>query len=153
MTEGGQPRYRTVRGYQLVNRKGQELTPAMEDYLEMAYKLCEQNGYARVSQLSRELSVRASSASKMILKLTELEYLAYDQCESVSLTPKGRAMGAYLLLRHDVIEGFLRAIGSRRPLEEAELIEHFLSPHTVERLQALLPRLEQAPTPDLLPPG
>lgn len=53
MAEGGQPLYRTVRGYQLVNQKGQELTPAMEDYLEMAYKLCEQNGYARVGQLSR----------------------------------------------------------------------------------------------------
>ena len=147
MTEGGQPLYRTVRGYQLVNQKGQELTPAMEDYLEMAYKLCEQNGYARVGQLSRGLNVRASSASKMILKLTELEYLAYDQCESVFLTPKGRAVGAYLLLRHDVIERFLRAIGSQRPLEETELIEHFLSPHTVERLRALLSRLEETAAP------
>lgn len=130
--------FRTVRGYQLINQQVGGLTPALEDYLEMAYRLCLQYSYARVNKLAELLHVRPSSASKMISKLAGLGYLEYDRYELILLTHKGQEMGAYLLKRHDTVENFLKLIGCRNPLEETELIEHSLSASTVLALGGLL---------------
>lgn len=130
--------FRTVRGYQLVNQQEGQLTPALEDYLEMAYRLCLQNEYTRVGKLSELLNVKPSSASKMIFKLAGLGYLKYDRYEIIQLTDSGRKVGEYLLNRHDTVESFLKLIGSSNPLEETELIEHSLSSSTVSDLITLL---------------
>jgi DtxR family Mn-dependent transcriptional regulator len=129
--------FRTVRGYQLQSRGG-GLTPALEDYLEMAYRLCVQHGYARVGRLSELLHVKPSSASKMISKLALLGYAEYDRYEIIRLTGKGLQTGEYLLKRHDTVECFLKLIGCENPLEETELIEHSLSGSTVTALACLL---------------
>ncbi|WRS27959.1 iron dependent repressor, metal binding and dimerization domain protein [Oscillospiraceae bacterium MB08-C2-2] len=138
MKDNTSSQYHTVRGFQLMNKQDSSLTPAMEDYLEMAFKLCLQDGYTRVGRLSEQLHVRPSSASKMILKLTELGYLEYDRNESIQLTKKGRENGQYLLDRHQTMEAFLTLLGSRDPLKETEQIEHFLSSYTISRLKVLV---------------
>lgn len=130
--------FRTVRGYQLANQQEGHLTPALEDYLEMTYRLCTQNNYARVGKLSELLHVKPSSVSKMVSKLSELGYLEYDRYEIILLTDKGRETGAYLLDRHNTVEAFLGLIGCVDPLEETELIEHSLNRSTVQHLDALL---------------
>ncbi|AFQ42573.1 metal-dependent transcriptional regulator [Desulfosporosinus meridiei] len=130
--------FRTVRGYQLINQQEGHLTPAMEDYLEMAYRLCLQHGYTRVGTISEELHVKPSSASKMVSRLVDLGYLEYDRYESILLTKKGRERGAYLLDRHNTVAKFLQLIGCQEPLEETELIEHSVSPSTLSLLNALL---------------
>lgn len=130
--------YRTVRGYQLANQQEGQLTPALEDYLEMTYRLCMKNEYTRVGKLSEVLNVKPSSTSKMIFKLAGLGYLKYDRYEIIQLTDMGREIGEYLLNRHETLERFLKLIGSTNPLEETELIEHSLSPSTVADLITLL---------------
>lgn len=130
--------FRTVRGYQLANQQEGQLTPAQEDYLEMAYRLCLENDYTRVGKLSELLHVKPSSASKMIFKLANLGYLKYDRYEIIQLTDSGRNIGKYLLNRHETVESFLRLIGNSNPLEETELIEHSLSSSTVSDLNNLL---------------
>ncbi|MDQ7092612.1 iron dependent repressor, metal binding and dimerization domain protein [Desulfosporosinus sp. PR] len=130
--------FRTVRGYQLANQQEGQLTPAQEDYLEMAYRLCLENDYTRVGKLSELLNVKPSSASKMIFKLANLGYLKYDRYEIIQLTDSGRNIGKYLLNRHETVESFLRLIGNSNPLEETELIEHSLSSSTVSDLNNLL---------------
>ena len=137
MDTGKGSEFRTVRGYQLANQHAGQLTPALEDYLEMAYRLCAENGYARVGQLSESLNVRPSSASKMIFKLSSLGYLQSDRYEIIRLTESGRARGCFLLSRHETVEHFLELIGSSHPLEETELVEHTLSSATVTALQTL----------------
>ena len=129
--------FRTVRGYQLVKKREGQLTPALEDYLEMTYRLCAQNDYARIGKLSELLHVKPSSASKMISKLANLGYLRCDRYEIIQLTDSGREIGEYLLRRHKTAESFLELIGSANPLEEAELIEHSLSVPTVAALDIL----------------
>jgi Mn-dependent DtxR family transcriptional regulator len=129
--------FRTVRGYQLANQQVGKLTSALEDYLEMTYRLCTENDYARVGKLSGLLNVKPSSASKMIAKLAGLGYLEYDRYEIIRLTDAGREIGESLLKRHETAETFLKLIGSSNPLEETELIEHTLSPSTVSALEIL----------------
>jgi len=129
--------FRTVRGYQLANQQEGKLTPALEDYLEMTYRLCAQNDHARIGKLSQLLNVKPSSASKMISKLANLGYLKYVRYEIIQLTDSGRKLGEYLLKRHKTVETFLRLIGSANALKEAELIEHMLSASTVAALDTL----------------
>ncbi len=130
--------FRTVRGYQLANQQEGQLTSAMEDYLEMAYRLFMENGYTRVGKLSELLNVKPPSASKMISKLAGLGLLKYDRYEIIRLTDSGLKIGEYLLYRHETIESFLTLIGSSSPLEETELIEHSLSPSTISNLNNLV---------------
>ena len=130
--------FRTFRGYQLRNQREGQLTPAMEDYLEMIFRLCSAEGYTRVGKLSDLLHVKPSSASKMMVKLTDMGYLKYDRYEIILLTEQGRKAGKYLLERHNTVEKFLLLAGSSEALEETELIEHSLSKKTVSCLKTFL---------------
>ena len=138
MTKSDNSNFRTVRGYQIAKQEEGFLTSALEDYLEMIYRLCVQNESVRVGKLSELLNVRPSSVSKMIFKLVELKFVKYNRYDIIQLTDSGRKTGEYLLKRHDTVEKFLTLIGSTTPLEETELIEHALSLSTVSNLTVLL---------------
>ena len=143
MNNNGAPFY-TVRGYALMRQKGDALTPSMEDYLEMIYRLAEDKGYARITDLAGALHVQSPSASRMVQKLAELEFVHYERYGVIELTEQGRAAGAYLLRRHRIIEAFLRLIGvDKGILEETEKIEHSISAQTLERISMLVEFLTQ----------
>mgnify|MGYP000979482435 CR=1 FL=1 len=130
--------FRTARGYQRLLQEKQTLTPSMEDYLEMIYRDCRQDGYTRVNILAERLNVQASSASKMVKKLTELELLDYEKYGIIRLTEAGEELGEFLLARHVTIEGFLANLGVRDSLLiETEMIEHNVSITTLEKIDKL----------------
>lgn len=130
--------FHTFRGYEIIKKNKDHLTPSMEDYLEMIYRNCKGEGYVRINQLAEQLNVKASSASKTVSKLSEMGYLAYEKYGIIQLTPKGDVMGAYLLDRHQTLEVFLRYIGVvDTVLLETELIEHHLSIDTVKNIKIL----------------
>ena len=146
MNKPTENKFHTVRGYQLIKQNESRLTPALEDYLEMAYRLCLEEEYTRINKLSEKLNVRPSSASKMVSKLVELDFLKYNNLDNILLTTEGRITGAYLLERHNVIESFFTLIGSANALEEAELVEHTLCSFTVYRIKGMLEFLIQNPS-------
>lgn len=135
--------FHTVRGYELMKSNQDSLTPAMEDYLEMVYRLCMQNHYTRIGRVSESLHVRPSSASKMVVKLAEKGFVECDKYEIILLTEKGRSTGAYLLYRHETVERFLHLIGRKELLAEAELIEHVIGDETVALINTLLAFFEK----------
>jgi len=137
--------FHTYRGYQLKKQQEGKLSTALEDYLEMVYRLCLEDTYTRVGKLSERLHVKPSSASKMILRLVGLGYLEYDAYDSILLTDKGKETGAYLLERHAILERFLVIIGNTNPLEETELIEHAVSSSTVMEIKTLVDFFTQNP--------
>ncbi|BAL01069.1 DtxR family transcriptional regulator [Oscillibacter valericigenes Sjm18-20] len=129
-----------MKGYAL-NADG-ELTSAMEDYLEMISRLTRQNESVRVSDLSRMLHVKASSATKMVQQLGQSGLIQAEKYGDIYLTDKGREVGNYLLYRHEVIHRFLCALNhSDNELEQVEKIEHFLDRKTVKNLELLTMRL------------
>jgi len=101
----------TVRGYALLKQEDSSLTPSMEDYLEMAYRLGKAKGYTRIGDLAEALHVQPPSASKMVQKLTELGYFYYEKYGLIEFTAQGRDLGDYLLQRHQTIDNFLTLIG------------------------------------------
>lgn len=132
-----------MRGYSLLKQEEKQLTPSMEDYLEMSYRLTLEKGYARIGDLAEALHVQPPSASKMIQKLTELGYVHYEKYGVIELTSVGNALGEYLLKRHQLIEKLLVLIGvTDNLLEQTEKIEHSLNENTLEKIETLVVFLE-----------
>lgn len=136
--------FHTYRGYELMARQRSMLTPSMEDYLEMAYRLCGDKGYTRIGDIAAALQVQPPSATSMVQKLAEMGYLRYEKYGIIELTEQGEDVGAYLLHRHKVIESFLILIGAQENLlVETEKIEHNLGPDTIKRIALLVQLLQE----------
>mgnify|MGYP000315175850 CR=1 FL=1 len=121
----------TVRGYALLSQDENTLTASMEDYLEMAYRLGKDKGYARISDLAEALNVQPPSASKMVKKLAEMGYFNYEKYGLIEFTDQGREAGEFLIKRHETIEKFLTMIGvDKNTLQDTEKIEHNISEET-----------------------
>ena len=139
MIESGE--FYTLKGYEMNSER--KLTSAMEDYLEMIYRILTENAVARISEVSEKLHVTPSSASKMMKQLKEAGFVNGEKYGYVTLTDTGKAMGEYLYRRHYIINRFLSVLnGTADETEQAEKIEHFLSPLTVANLARLTETLE-----------
>lgn len=131
-------KFRTVRGYQLLQKNKKLLTSAMEDYLEMIYRNSLEEGYLRINRLAELLNVAASSASKMAQKLGTLGLLKYERYGFILLTENGKIIGEYLLERHKTVEKFLRILDCGDDvLARTELIEHNIDSNTMEKIKIL----------------
>jgi len=127
----------TYRGYRI--KDGKLLSPSMEDYIEMIYRLsCEKN-IVRVNDLSESLNVQPPSITKMIKRLSRDGYVNYKKYGFVNLTDKGIEVGKYLLFRHETIFVFLGLIGVKENLlEQTEKIEHAICEETLEKINYLI---------------
>lgn len=139
-------RFYTVRGYQLLEQNKKILTSSMEDYLEMIYRHSLEKGYVRINTISELLNVQASSATKMVQKLSDFGMVHYKKYGIILLTEVGTEIGQFLLQRHQIIESFLKLLGvTDSLLIETELMEHTLSIDTLNRLYVLTKLFEKHP--------
>lgn len=115
-------------------------TPSMEDYLEKIYKLIDEKGYARVSDIAEGLEVHPSSVTKMIQKLDKDNYLVYEKYRGLILTSKGKKLGKRLVDRHKLLEEFLQLIGVQEEniYRDVEGIEHHLSADSIACIETLV---------------
>ncbi|WP_248925284.1 transcriptional regulator MntR [Paenibacillus hamazuiensis] len=122
-------------------------TPSMEDYLERIYKLIDEKGYARVSDIAEGLEVHPSSVTKMIQKLDKDNYLVYEKYRGLVLTSKGQKMGKRLVDRHQLLEEFLMLIGVSDDTiyKDVEGIEHHLSWDSINCIATLLEYFRRDP--------
>lgn len=123
-------------------------TPSMEDYLEKIYKLIDEKGYARVSDIAEGLEVHPSSVTKMIQKLDKDNYLVYEKYRGLILTSKGKKLGKRLLDRHKLLEEFLEMIGVQEEniYRDVEGIEHHLSADSIACIGTLLEYFTREPS-------
>ncbi len=68
----------------------------MEDYLEMIYRICRKEGYARINQLAEKLNVRPSSATRTVQRLNSLGMVDYERYGIIQLTGEGKRIGKFL---------------------------------------------------------
>lgn len=124
------------------------ITPSMEDYLEMIYRLTLKQDFARVNELAEALNVQPPSCTKMVQKLSEANLISYEKYGVLRLTEEGKLLGKALLERHNIIENFLKLIGVNEEdiLSEAEKIEHTLSSETLHCLKDLVEFLSINPS-------
>lgn len=137
----------TVRGYELLERHKKQMTPSLEDYLEMIYRNLAEKGLIRVHELADLLHVKPSSVSKMLSKLNDLELIDYEKYGVIRLTGHGRELGEYLLWRHNVVSSFFNLLcrDDDRHFTETERIEHILERNTVVSLAKMVLFFETHP--------
>lgn len=121
-----------------MDRESNILTPSMEDYLEMIYRICREDNYVRMNQLANRLNVRPSSSTKLVQKLSSIGLVNYKKYGLISLTEKGEEIGEFLFHRHEVIEKFLELIGvGHDSLKDTELMEHYVRPRVLKNIEGL----------------
>ncbi|MBE3574458.1 MAG: MarR family transcriptional regulator [Firmicutes bacterium] len=115
------------------------LTPSLEDYLEETYRLCQEHGKARPSDLANRLNVSLPSVTNALKRLSADGYVDYQAYEEAALTERGREVGSYLATRNKVLRDFVSLLGVDCDVaEEVESMEHYLSPRVVMGIRRLL---------------
>ena len=122
-------------------------TPRMEDYLEVIYELIQQKGYATTGDISTYLNVSAPSVTKMVQRLRDTDYLIYERYKGLSLTEKGMDVARGIRQRHGILTEFLIILGVDEGAahRDAEGIEHYLEPKTLERLERFVKIIKTNP--------
>ncbi|MBE5988081.1 DtxR family iron (metal) dependent repressor [Lacrimispora xylanisolvens] len=127
----------TLKGYSLLEHT--KITSSMEDYLEMIYRLSQENQPVRIKELAECLHVKPSSASKMTGNLRKQGLVGFEKYGTVSLTSDGKELGEYLLFRHQILTRFFCYVNQKTDdLEQVEKVEHFIDPETVYNIQKWL---------------
>lgn len=110
---------------------------AMEDYLEMIYRLLKNKDDITITLLSSKLNIKKSSCSKMISKLKSLNLVEMNN-NHIFLSSNGLKIGAYLYWRHQILEEFFKNLNkSNFKLEQVEKIEHFVDSTTLQNINKL----------------
>lgn len=109
-----------------------------EDYIEAIYEVEKAYGYARITDISEILGVRPPTVHGMVKRLEEKGLVEHKRYRGVKLTQSGRELARRISESHEFIRRFLISLGvdEERANVEAELIEHLLSPDTLERLRS-----------------
>ena len=128
----------TARGYEIAAGDN-ALTASMEDYLEMIYRLSEEDGYTRVNDLAASLNVQPPSVTKMTQKLNEKKLLSYEKYGMIHLTEEGKKLGKYFLERHNTLKELFSLIGATDNIQkDVETMEHYISFNNFRIISALV---------------
>jgi DtxR family Mn-dependent transcriptional regulator len=124
-------------------------SPSIEDYLKALYKLEDEEG-APVStgDLAQAMDVSSASASNMIKRLDELDFLTYEAYEGATLTDPGRTVALEVLRHHRLLELYLKEVMGfswDEIHEEAEILEHHISERFEDRIEEMLGHPERDP--------
>jgi DtxR family transcriptional regulator, Mn-dependent transcriptional regulator len=135
---------------------GEPLSASVEDYMKAVYSLSEYSGGAPVTTtaLAEHLQVGASSVSGMLRRLDQLGLVEHVPYRGVRLTPTGRARALGVVRRHRLLELFLVRtldVPWDEVHEEADALEHAISPRLEARIATLLGDPEHDPHGDPIP--
>jgi DtxR family transcriptional regulator, Mn-dependent transcriptional regulator len=135
--------------------KVRSFSPAVEDYLKAVYRLqAEVGGPVTTNALGEWLGVTASSASGMLRKLDDLRLVIYEPYRGVRLSAIGWRAAMRVVRRHRLLELFLAetlALSWDQVHDEAETLEHALSPELCEVIAAKLGDPHTDPHGDPIP--
>jgi DtxR family Mn-dependent transcriptional regulator len=133
------------------------LTESIEDYLVTIYRLGRSHDDERVttSAIAQALGVSAPSVTSMTQKtLTRLGLVDYERHRGVTLTPLGEQIALVILRHHRIVELFLvETLGLPwdQIHDEANRLEHAMSPMLIDRLAAMLGDPQVDPHGDPIP--
>jgi DtxR family transcriptional regulator, manganese transport regulator len=109
-----------------------------EDYVEAVMQIGAERGEARVTDLARLMGVSHVTVTRIIARLAREGLVENRPYRPIELTAKGRRLAARIQARHEVVLGFLRALGvpDRQAQIDAEGIEHHVSDATIRAIRA-----------------
>ena len=112
-----------------------------EMYLKVLHEARGDRGVARVGDLARRLDVSPGTVSSVLKKLEQMHLVEHERYGFVTLTPNGSGVAECVLRRYETIRALLIEVLGVDPATaaiDACMMEHAVSPATVERMQELL---------------
>jgi DtxR family Mn-dependent transcriptional regulator len=85
----------------------EEVTAAIEEYLECIYKLQEKNGVARTSNIVKSLGVAPGTVTNTVEWLEKEDLVTHKPYKGVKLTEKGRKIALQVIRKHRLSERLL----------------------------------------------
>lgn len=132
-----------------------ELSTLAENYLKVIWNAREWTDRpVTIGALATRLGLAPSSVSEAIRKLTDAGLVAHARYGAIGLTATGTRAALGMVRKHRLIETFLvDYLGYRwdEVHEEAEVLEHAVSDHFIDRLAARLGEPVRDPHGDPIP--
>ena len=116
-------------------------SPATEEYLQAVYTLADEGGQVIGARLAEFLRISPAAVSEMVHRLERDGLVTLDARKEVRFTERGYAAASSIVRRHRLAERMLvDLLGYEwwKTHEEAERIEHAMSPEMEERLTKVL---------------
>lgn len=116
-------------------------SPAIEEYLQVIYTLADEGSSVIAARIAQFLGVSAPAVSEMLHRLERDGLVTIEQRHEVRLTPAGKTAADTVVRRHRLIERFLvDVLGYEwwKVHDEAERLEHALSPEMEQRMSRVL---------------
>ena len=121
------------------------LTPNMEMYLKTIYEIVDGGSEPRVKTIADKLGVKMPSVTGALETLRGRGLVSHDRYGDVRLTVRGQRMAREVKVRNDLIHRFLLEVLKLPPATAARdacVLEHVVSPKTLERLESFLEFLD-----------
>jgi DtxR family Mn-dependent transcriptional regulator len=125
-----------------------------EQYLKIIFKLTEEGGTAKTTDIASALDVAPASVTEMLHKLSELGYVKHMPYKGVALKPKGRRIATKVLRKHRLLERFLAdfvGISGRSTHEQACKMEHVLTDEAEHNLCMMMHHPAECPDGKKIP--
>jgi DtxR family Mn-dependent transcriptional regulator len=116
----------------------EQATVAEEEYLQIMYWLEEARLAITGANIARAMQVSAPTVHEMLGRLESDGYVTRASDKSLRFTPTGKEQAADIVRRHRLIERFLTDVFDipwDQVHEEAERLEHWMSPVVEERMR------------------
>ena len=121
------------------------ITHSAAHHLLAILELREKRGYARVTDVARELNITTGSASINLKSLKAKNLIIEDENKFLALSEEGEAVARAVLMRKKILYNFLANVLKVRP-EQAEIdsckTEHLISAETAKKLQEFIENYE-----------
>ena len=122
------------------------ITHSAAHHLLAILELREKRGYARVTDVARELNITTGSASINLKSLKAKNLILEDENKFLSLSPEGEVIARAVHMRKNILQNFLENILEVTP-EQAEIdackTEHLISAETAKKLQDFSERFQK----------
>ena len=127
---------------------GEHATVAEEEYLQSMYWLMEAGLPITGANIARAMQLSPPTVHEMIGRLEQDGYVEREADKTLSFTEEGRTHAEQVVRRHRMIERFLTdvlGIPWDEVHEEAERLEHAMSPVLEERMMAAIGTAKTCP--------
>jgi DtxR family Mn-dependent transcriptional regulator len=123
------------------------ITHSAAHHLLAILELKEKRGYARVTDVAKQLNITTGSASTNLKSLKSKGLILEDENRFLTLSPEGEALAKAVITRKTVFERFLVDV-LKVSAEQAEIdackTEHLISGETARKLQKFMDEFQRS---------
>lgn len=117
--------------------EGREMSAALENYLEIIFRLEVREGAARAGGIAEAAGVSRSTVTSTLKVLKEMGLVTYEPYSLIHLTDQGLAIGRDVAHRHFVFQEFLENVLQIDPIQADDtacMLEHVVPQDVIKRL-------------------